>query len=714
MSFLTTSGLSYFWSKLKGLFATKAELEAVRQSVSKAYHFKGSVADVASLPANAEEGDVYNVGSSLDGDNYAWTGTAWDKLGGTIDLSSYALDANVVHKTGDETVAGIKTFTSEIDERRNTSAVVFRNVFTNLTKNTAPSSQFNSLIDLVADKDKVRINSIEAILRTNGDSLTRLYAFNNAGLSSSANLETYNYADGTGVAHAPSTPASDNVHAGNTDIITRDFLTANYPTNSDALIKAIDAYYAVRRTGKVYQTKFPLYGTATTTAGEKLLDNAGLVCVPSTDTVEGQDDYADIPMFQWVNVNYIREADGSPVPTAIEGMSNYATSGSVDVGVMQMSFWWKWEEKDGYIYVTVSDLPHEELGLIPWRECVKADGTVLPYCIGSKYMAGDASDGNKRSQPGINIWNRTCSNQTCITEFQKKGAGYWGAGMEAGTFQIIMFAIKYANKNMQSIMMGCTDYNVYGYVALAETDATRILLPANTSAFAEGSYIQAGSSTVANRDSADCYDVCDHAKILSIEQVEVDGTTYTALNIDKTVTTVLGGVVMTTPYNAGATDAVLGRHDGSPVSNSDGDHPYRIQGREYAVGAWTVACDLALSTLSNKDQTIYFADKGVAHSVTAATIQSTYENIGTAFGNNGTNYWLGDLEMNADAGVWYPKTAGRSNSTGWADYRYNSSSTGWREAFWGGSLHLGLNAGPCYWHGGLSLGDAYWSVAARD
>ena len=166
------------------------------------------------------------------------------------------------------------------------------------------------------------------------------------------------------------------------------------------LTSTIEAYYAFKRTGKVYQVKFPLYSTATTTAGEKLLDNAGLVCVPSTDTVEGQDDYADIPLFQWVNVNYIREADGSPIPTAIEGQSSYAATGAVDVGVMQMSFWWKRETVDGYEYWTVSDSPHPELGLIPWYECVKADGTVMPWCIGSKYMAGKGSD-NKPDRKSV-------------------------------------------------------------------------------------------------------------------------------------------------------------------------------------------------------------------------------------------------------------------------------------------------------------------------
>ena len=47
-----------------------------------AYKYKGTVATIADLPAaDNEVGDVYNVGSTLDGGNYAWNGTAWDSIG---------------------------------------------------------------------------------------------------------------------------------------------------------------------------------------------------------------------------------------------------------------------------------------------------------------------------------------------------------------------------------------------------------------------------------------------------------------------------------------------------------------------------------------------------------------------------------------------------------------------------------------------------------
>lgn len=63
------------------------------------YNYKGTVANYAALSniVDPVAGDVYNVTDT--GKNYAWTGTEWDDLGGTVDLSGY------VQKT--TTIAGI-------------------------------------------------------------------------------------------------------------------------------------------------------------------------------------------------------------------------------------------------------------------------------------------------------------------------------------------------------------------------------------------------------------------------------------------------------------------------------------------------------------------------------------------------------------------------------------------------------------------------------
>ena len=64
---------------------SKAEVDG---KVSGVYHYKGSVANRAALPASPAVGDVYNI-QDEDGQNVAWTGSAWDALGATVDLSAY-------------------------------------------------------------------------------------------------------------------------------------------------------------------------------------------------------------------------------------------------------------------------------------------------------------------------------------------------------------------------------------------------------------------------------------------------------------------------------------------------------------------------------------------------------------------------------------------------------------------------------------------------
>lgn len=60
---------------------------ALKSDITNVYKYKGSVADVASLPdSDNTAGDVYNVEAS--GMNYAWTGTAWDALGEILDIQS--------------------------------------------------------------------------------------------------------------------------------------------------------------------------------------------------------------------------------------------------------------------------------------------------------------------------------------------------------------------------------------------------------------------------------------------------------------------------------------------------------------------------------------------------------------------------------------------------------------------------------------------------
>lgn len=108
---------------------TKSEVDA---KVSSVYKYKGSVATYENLPTTGlTTGDVYNVeaahGSYPAGTNYAWTGTAWDPLGGTVDLSSYYTKTETNNLLDDkvdvETGKGLSTNDYTTNEKNKLSGI---------------------------------------------------------------------------------------------------------------------------------------------------------------------------------------------------------------------------------------------------------------------------------------------------------------------------------------------------------------------------------------------------------------------------------------------------------------------------------------------------------------------------------------------------------------------------------------------------------------
>lgn len=82
------------------------EIEGVKSKLTNIYAYKGSKDKYAELPTDAVAGDVWNVAEAHEGHpagtNWAWTGTAWDALGGSIDLSNYYNKTEVDKAVKDE------------------------------------------------------------------------------------------------------------------------------------------------------------------------------------------------------------------------------------------------------------------------------------------------------------------------------------------------------------------------------------------------------------------------------------------------------------------------------------------------------------------------------------------------------------------------------------------------------------------------------------
>lgn len=108
-----TSDLKDDVSELSGsVVSMSADVKTyIDNELSTVYDYKGSVATVGDLPAEGEKvGDVYNVvaaqgtpgtaGFIPAGTNYAWNGSEWDALGGTVDLSAYATNDALNYVSG--------------------------------------------------------------------------------------------------------------------------------------------------------------------------------------------------------------------------------------------------------------------------------------------------------------------------------------------------------------------------------------------------------------------------------------------------------------------------------------------------------------------------------------------------------------------------------------------------------------------------------------
>jgi hypothetical protein len=499
------------------------------------------------------------------------------------------------------------------------------------------------------------------------------------------------------------------------------------PTAS-AIDIAVDVLFKLPRTGKVYTVKIPRFATNPTVNCEKLDDNASLVCEPSTDTVEGRDDYADIPLFKWYNCNYKRDANGHAYPTAIEHLSDdYRKTGPVDVGVIQMTPYVKWDDSDpDYILWSITDSPRD--GFTPWA-AAKSGDTIYPYVIHSKFFSGVGEDGLLRSVYDL-VPARKQSHNSMITDYAKKGAGYKGAGGEKTAWQILFNSIKCAVKSSQEKYAGCTGYTLQypaaiqrseklAYFPVTAAQAKNLLVGSRVSV----GYGSKGSDGTVNNDRnvSTIHQYADEAKILKIEPLDdttsavyLDCDVFDTMSVSLSDTLSAPITLSTMHWHSGTTDAVIGHHDGSPGSNTDYKHPYRVQGIEYAVGGYETLSDMVLAFDDSNGKDVYVCPAGVAHTETGAEILANYKKVGSFPAGD---WWIGDIGFDPETCVTWPATQGSGDKTGVGDRVYgggNVRKNTLREYLQGGHLGYWSTAGAscvaCWnWLGGWG-----WNCLAAD
>lgn len=499
--------------------------------------------------------------------------------------------------------------------------------------------------------------------------------------------------------------------------------------------------FALQRTGKIYTVKFPKWETSHISTGEKLDANAGLVCEPSTKTIKGQNDYANIPLFKTYDVNAYVDDEGIRHVTAIKGDKDFKDEGKVDVFVLGMSYYEKVWSDDQYWYYSRTDSPRD--GYTIARECVNRDGSIQAFGLYAKYVAGNI-DGNLYSSKGLkparyygttplpaNTTNTNTSYSGLISQCHKRGSFYSGGMTCDYKYILTTFYLKYGTLNTQSIMGGCNNYSAQ-YEASIKSSTNNTYFPltkAQADYFPVGAsvsigYKYGGSNLDRYYSTVSIY--ADNVKI--IKKVALDDSN-TALYLDtntpfNTANTSSGAVFCSTMHwRSGFSDDILGR-DGCPCDTkselTNGKFPIVIQGIECMVGGYETYGNAFMDIVdATGKREVYIQNDSSQLTTDIATAKSTYKKSPYAIQPTSINSWnyITKIDFDLANGAFIQTNSGKSGSStgsGFADGLYvDNANSGQREFLGFGGLGHGSIAGLSCLHASVGVGGASWYFLAR-
>lgn len=645
----------------------KRQISDMEAQLNHPVRYKGTVSTSDFLPLNPAIGDMYNIEQkSIYGEagmNVAWNGVVWDTMGAPIDMSLY-----------------IKT---------------------------------NELADWAKQQNKPTYTA---------DEVGALPADTKIPTKVSDLENDSNYLSGTDNTLSLSGKAADAKIVGDKLNKITEILNANEVNIENALSN----YFALRRTGKVFTTKIYKYETSTSPIGVKMNANENMVAEPSVGRKEGRDDYAQYGLFHHFTCNFSVDEDGFNHVDVLEGQTGFSKYGKVQVGEVTMSAWFGIEDTEEAILYHYSDV-QTELTPYPMKESVNPDGTISPFMIHAKYVAGDI-DGVPYSSKGLAPANGSQAIQArnpvsytgMITYMHKLGKHYCGTTSWDLFYRQLMMIIKYATTHSQSVMAGCTSYNNQGQNLVEETGVMRVVLTkAQAAYYPVGSYVSIGD--IGANTSKDRYYEYIHNKAYSVKVVKTEDVdeSNTAVYVDApepfdtTLTTWISSML----WRSGVTDEVAGS-DGSPNSNTSGKYPYKIQGIETCIGAYevlgNVVMDIVTGVDGNPARDVYVCEDASTLTSDITTIRESYKKAiaQVAYTNASWEYITGET-TDPNLGIMIPTKVGGGTSTGFADGVYtDTSASGQREWLSLGGLGNGGAAGLWLLNANDGLTFTYWNIVS--
>ena len=503
--------------------------------------------------------------------------------------------------------------------------------------------------------------------------------------------------------------------------------------------------FALQRTGKIYTVKFPKWETSHISTGEKLDANAGLICEPSTKTIKGQNDYANIPLFKTYDVNAYVDDEGVRHVTAIKGDKYFKDEGKVDVFVLGMSYYEKYWEDDQYWYYSRTDVPKDGYKIA--RECINKDGSIQPYGLYSKYVTGFiegkpySSKGLKPARYYVNPtkddMNTDNSYNGMINYMQKKGKYYCGGMACEYKYILTSFYLKYAVINSELIMAGCSAYS-FQYIASIQSSDNNTYFPVTKSqanSIIVGAYVSVGypygKKTNTDRVYSSMHRYADDVKVLKKEPLD-DNNVAIYLDIETPFNTMPvalsdgtnGDVYITSMHwRSGFSDNVLDR-DGCPCNEKSElknmIYPIVIQGIECMVGGYEVYGNAIMDIVdASGKREVYVTNDATKLTTNVSKIKETYSKSKYSINGTKLNSWnyITKIDFDFDNGLFVQSSTGKegsSTSTGFADGVYfDAASSGQREFLGFGLLWSWSSAGLSCLLAHYGLGFAGWHCLGR-
>ena len=446
---------------------------------------------------------------------------------------------------------------------------------------------------------------------------------------------------------------------------------------------------------------------------------AAQLCTEATDPAA---DWADEdPMTWYIRANALSLADGTMNITHFEGEADFDISGeTAPVYTFALALWIKEWEDASYNYISFRTTRGG--GFYPADEDVDPTGAKRPVTWHATFPGGLNASGGLTSGAGkapANFMSAT----TGLTNARKVTA-YEGLWSDNDTIYVLrQWQLRHWTLENSNICEGCTNYTAQYKVARAETGATRVLLtPEQAANFLVGSSVEVGDpgdETSHDRGNANMHDDWTNVRISSITSVEIDGTTYGALNLDTQTPCDITATcwVSTMPWWSGVTEDLPGHKDGALHSLTAGKAPIRIAGIELMHGAYDIGLEPLYDVTANAEAGYDYAVYECRNSEQQAGAITNYTDTGIRLTGKASGWEYVKEFVKTKLGVLLPKTFAGS-STGWYKSGFSGSpSAGVRCPWRFGSLsytgNAGLacgsgNVGPTYavWFGRPRLGGA--------